>query len=241
MNTMNTRGVKVNAHADPVNKGKTLFPWRDPLKGQLCKTILIKHVLVSNLHLGDGSKGVKEKWDALLDSLKKEPQFAQYLEESSVPLSGQSLRSQFQTILEERKNFHGWNGGSVGNNSGREGDIDELDSNIRQILMDLEEKEEKKKMAEELKKDLDQKEAGIISGAVQEQVMKSKSKRKAEQMSSSGESSGEPSPSDAFLNFNDLIFKPSAKAFGPPPSSAILDSSIKPLSFHHSKLSKSKS
>ena len=55
---MQTRGVNVNAHVDPPNKGKTMFPWRDPVKGNIAKTILLKHVLLAKFHLMDGTTGV---------------------------------------------------------------------------------------------------------------------------------------------------------------------------------------
>ena len=58
MQPMKTRGNKVDAQP---KSAKTLFPWRDLVKGRIAKTVLVKHVLVAKLHLLKGTTNVGEK------------------------------------------------------------------------------------------------------------------------------------------------------------------------------------
>ena len=211
---MNTRGIRVEAFAEPATKTKTLFPWRDPIKGPLLKTILVKHVLVSGIYLKNGTKGIDGLWDSLVPQVMKEPEFIDAMKPEMAQLTGRGFRDQFNKIIEERSNFHGWNGANVGNRSGKEGDLDEMDSNVRQMLMDLEERDTKKEKAELLKVDLDAKEQAIVRGEVQEQAAQSKKKRKEREPASGGtsSSSSDSSPADAFAFLDEFIFKPTARA-----------------------------
>ncbi len=61
------RGVRVDvngaAREKSTNKGQTLLPWR--LKsgaGLQLRTMLIRHVLATNLHMQDGKAGVNKFW-----------------------------------------------------------------------------------------------------------------------------------------------------------------------------------
>jgi len=67
------------------------------------------------------------------------------------------LRDHYERIVNEQCEFHGWDrhGGVTGNLSGGEGDLDELGRNVRQILMDIEEKEAKKEAEKAAKEDLE--------------------------------------------------------------------------------------
>ena len=76
---METRGVSINAFAEPPNKGKTMFPWRDSAKGHIAKTFLPKDILFARLHLMDGTTGVGKKWDDLVPVFKKEYQISEYM------------------------------------------------------------------------------------------------------------------------------------------------------------------
>ncbi len=146
------RGVRVDvsgaAKEKSTNKGQTLLPWR--LKngaGLQLRTMLIRHVVATNLHMQDGKAGVNKLWDELVGSLMKEPEFKQHITETTAPLSGRNLRDQYEKIITDQCELHGWeeNGGTTGNLSGGEGDLDELGRNVRQILMDKEQKRSKNK------------------------------------------------------------------------------------------------
>jgi len=166
--------VSVEGAADPVqpknNKGQTLLPWRMKTSAGLqLRTLLIRHVLSENLHLKEGKSGVGKMWDQLVDQLMKEPEFCQHFTLSTAPLSGRNLRDHYERIVNEQCEFHGWDrhGGVTGNLSGGEGDLDELGRNVRQILMDIEEKEAKKEAEKAAKEDLENKESAILDGEIQ--------------------------------------------------------------------------
>ena len=238
---MNNRGVRIEAFAEPAPKTKTLFPWRDPLKGHLLKTILIKHVLVSGIYLKKSAKGIDSMWDNLVPAVMKEPEFIEAMKPEMAQLTGRGLCDIFDKVIEERSNFHGWNGGNIGNRSDKEGEMDELDTNVRQILMDLEEKDLKKDKAEKLREDLEAKKTAIVKGAVQEQAALAKKKRKEREPASGGtsSSSSDASPADAFAFLDEFIFKPSARAkvskVDPTPPSISGQARLSKLLAHFSK------
>ena len=188
---METRGVRVQNF--DANKGKTLLPWRcKSVAGQQLRTILIRHVLSSNLHLKCGKAGSPKLWDDMVEQLKKEPEFGQHITFETVPVSGRNLKDQYKPILSDRASHHGWtdkNGGVTGNLSGHEGDLDELDRNIRQILMDLEEKKERKEAEASIRADLEKKEEAVLSGETRRQAQASRNKRKESHSSSGGSNS----------------------------------------------------
>jgi len=139
---METRGVTLS-HIDSA-KGKTLLPWRcKTTAGLQLRTLLVRHVVSTNLHLQNRKPKL---WDDLVEQLKKEPEFMRHITPETVPVSGRALKDQFKTIVDERCAHHGWtdkNGGVTGNLSGHAGDLDELDKNVRQIVQDWDEKEAK--------------------------------------------------------------------------------------------------
>ena len=64
----------------------------------------------------------------------------------STDLSGENLRKQFNSILEEKREWL-----ESGNKSGKEGDLDEMSVALRQIMFDLEDQEAEKQRKEERK------------------------------------------------------------------------------------------
>ena len=101
-------------------------------------------------------------------------------------------------IINEQCEFHGWDrhGGVTANLSGDDGDLDELGQNVRQILMDIEEKEAKKEAEKANKVDFEAKEGSILDGEIQRAANAARGKRKnkaASGNSSGGESSGNSS------------------------------------------------
>jgi hypothetical protein len=135
----------------------------------------------------------------------------------STDLTGQALRTQFNAIMEKQNTWL-----ESGNKSGKEGDLDEAQELLKQIMFDLEAQEVAKKKKEELAKDLNLKEGAITSGQVQDAIIEKakQSKRKRKEMGTddtssasltSSNSSKTPSPSEAFASLDDFIFGPSCK------------------------------
>jgi hypothetical protein len=59
MAQMNTRGIRVDAHAgEPKKTSKTLFPWRDLGSGPIAKALLVKHVLERSVEERFGCESV---------------------------------------------------------------------------------------------------------------------------------------------------------------------------------------
>jgi len=83
--------------------------------------LLVKHVLVAKVHLLKGTTNVGGKWTNLVPIFKKEPQIEEYMNGVSTDLSGENLRKQFYSILEEKQEWL-----ESGNKSGKEGDLDEM-------------------------------------------------------------------------------------------------------------------
>jgi hypothetical protein len=188
-----------------------MLPWR--LKngaGLQLRTMLIRHVVATNLHMQDGKAGVNKLWDELVGSLMKEPEFKQHITETTAPLSGRNLRDQYEKIITDQCELHGWevNGGTTGNLSGGEGDLDELGRNVRQILMDKEEKRAKKEAEEANKIDLENKEKDLLNGETVRTVQAARNKRKgtAPELSSGGSKSTSSSDSSPWQAIDDLIF-----------------------------------
>ena len=167
MESAGARGVRVDVDetSNPAqykhNTGGTLLPWRmKNAAGLQLRTLLIRHVLAENLHMKEGKSGTPKLWDQIVHQLMKEPEFGQHCNPSQAPLTGRNLRDQYEKIINEQCEFHGWDrhGGVTGNLSGGDGDLDELGQNVRQILMDIEEKEAKKEAEKANKADLEAKE-----------------------------------------------------------------------------------
>ena len=123
-------------------KGKALIPWRKEPEGTILKEKLISMALYEKLHLKQ-EESEEIRWNAFIDVLFKQPEF-----ESYEKVTWRSLERQFQSVLEDIGKKHGWmtlKGGKhcrTGNLSGDEGDLAPLDSNVKQILQEMEEEEE---------------------------------------------------------------------------------------------------
>jgi len=159
----------------------------------------------------------------------KEPEFCRHFTLSTARLSGRNLRDHYERIVNEQCEFHGWDrhGGVTGNLSGGEGDLDELGRNVRQILMDIEEKEAKKEAEKAAKEDLENKESAILDGEIQRAANAARGKRKAKAASgpdanisghSSGSNSSHTSPDDQspWAAIDELIFGRHPKVIQPP-------------------------
>jgi hypothetical protein len=111
------------------------LPWRTE-RGPILTTCLLKLVVSTGQHMKKNKAGNPDIWESFSDLLFKQPEF------HGLEGSANSIYSQFQETLAKRARHHGWkdeNGGVTGNLSGHEGDLDDLDTNVKQILMDREE------------------------------------------------------------------------------------------------------
>ena len=198
---METRGKVVDVH---FHKGQTLLPWRaKTAAGHQLRTMLIRHVLATNLHMASRKPKL---WDDMVTQLLKEPEFRQHVTPETAPISGRTLQDQFKHVVEERCTFHGWtdqHGGVTANLSGHAGELDELDRNVRQIKMDLEQKQAEKEAGERIKADLEAKDAGVLSGEIRERVDAARKRRK-EDPPSTGSSTGSGSAPNPFDALDDL-------------------------------------
>jgi translation elongation factor EF-1beta len=140
----------------------------------------------------------------------KEPEFKQHITDTTAPISGRNLRDQYDKIISDQCELHGWeeNGGTTGNLSGGEGDLDELGRNVRQILMDKEKKRAKKEAEEANKLDLENKERDLLNGETVRTVQAARNKRKspAPDLSSGGSKSTSSSDNSPWQAIDDLIF-----------------------------------
>ena len=122
---------------------KHLIPWRDPIKGVVLKLSLLKLVQVKGLHLMERKSGIDNLWKLLIMDLLRQPEWAFLDPASSAPISHDKFRAQYKTILDEACKKHGWGpkyGGSNSNLSGDSGDLDELSTMVKQVMMEIEHK-----------------------------------------------------------------------------------------------------
>ena len=181
--------------------GKKLIPWRDIQRGPLLKLSLVKLVVVTGLHLLKGTVGIDDKWRLLMGDLLRQPEW-NFLDVSTMaPLEPKIFKEQFNTIVDDVCKTQGWGpyGGTSGNLSGKEGEMDELTLQVRQILLDLEKKKEDKESQKALQESLNSNEMHVLMGAI---AKASKAKRALESSSSSSScnqpGTSTPSPSSTF-------------------------------------------
>jgi hypothetical protein len=73
-----------------------------------------------------------------------------------------------KTIVDEVSKLHGWGkyGGANGNLSGKEGDLDDLSIQVRQVLMDEERKREEKESGKRHQQELHEDEMAVLTGKI---------------------------------------------------------------------------
>ena len=119
------------------------LPWRAAIKGPVLRTVLFRLALVQGMHMKKNKKGTPDIWESFAELLFKQPEFA------GLEGSAHSIQEQFRLTLQARSQHHGWtdaNGGITGNLSGHEGDLDELDKMVKQILMERKAKKADKEL-----------------------------------------------------------------------------------------------
>ena len=136
-------------------------PWRDPVRGPLLRTVLFRLIVVDGLHLKKNAKGAPDIWEKFSELLFKQPEYV------GLEGSANSIQSQYRETLQKRARHHGWmdeNGGVTGNLSGQEGDLDDLDGMVKQVLMDKEEKKANKEAKKIQAGELNDIETDVLKG-----------------------------------------------------------------------------
>ena len=186
--------------------GKKLIPWRDLQKGPVLKLSLVKMVIVTGIHLLKGTVGIDDKWRLLMGDLLRQPEW-NFLDLSTMaPLEPKIFKEQFNTIVDDVCKAQGWGtyGGTTGNLSGKEGDMDDLTLQVRQIMLDLEKKKEDKDSQKALQETLNSNEMHVLTGTI---VKAAKAKRQHEMLSTSSSSqqyTATPSPSSSMSTHTPL-------------------------------------
>jgi hypothetical protein len=152
------RGKKSTSIPESASDFK-LIPWRNP---DLCEPLykaLFKLAVTEQIHINKHGEKAK-KWKLFIDKLFLQPEFAIYDKVSIAAVEGQ-----FESYILYRSKHHGWldNGGKTGNLSKNDGDLDDLDRHIKQILMDRETYDEQKKFKADIKIKVEDNEIAVLN------------------------------------------------------------------------------
>ena len=155
--------------------------------------------------------GSPDIWESFSELLFRQPEF------HGLEGSSNSIREKIKEVLNERARHHGWkdaNGGITGNLSGHEGDLSEMDSMVKQILMD----QEGKKAEKELKKiqagELNDIEGDVLKGRLVEGARKRRKMSSPGSVdSASGTSKASKSSTPSSVTVDDMF----TSVFGPSP------------------------
>ena len=182
------------------------------MRGEVLKRALFRLAVAEGIHMKKNRKGTEDIWVSFTALLFKQPEFA------GLEGSSNSVYTKYTDTLNEIARHHGWkdeNGEITGNLSGHEGDLDDLDANVKQILMDKEDK----KAQEELKKiqagEINDIEKDVLTARLQAQAKEKRGRgseqRKVKGGSPSSTSSTTSSVTSASHSVDDLfsaIFTP---------------------------------
>ena len=147
-----------------------VIPWRDKVKGPSLKLSLVKMVVVKGVHLKKGANDVNAHWRHMMGDLLRQPEwkFLVDMMPNMALLDERVFKDQLKVIVDEVSKLHGWGkfAGTTGNLSGRAGDLDELSTQVRQILMDEERKKEERESGKRLQETLHQDEMSVLTGKI---------------------------------------------------------------------------
>jgi len=152
----------------------SLIPWRNPIRGPLLVNTLFRLAVVKKIYLKLPGEKLKadERWRVFTEELFQQPEF------QGIEGSFRAVKDQFNMVLKERARFHGWldaNGGLTGNLSAKDGhQLDELDQNVKIILMD----QEQRKAEKNLSNVLNNIDSGIINDSLSSDSSSLRGKRK---------------------------------------------------------------
>jgi hypothetical protein len=180
------------------------------------RTTLFRLAVADGIYfLKKNQKGNPDIWEAFSEVLLKQPEFA------GLEGSAHSICSQFKDTLDKRASHHGWtdaNGGITGNLSGHEGDLDDLDRNVKQILMDREEKKAKKELEKIEKGELNDIEKDVLTSRLQSQAKAKRSRGPEQRKGGKGESPSSISSLSANSSSASSVDDLFSSIFGPSPS-----------------------
>jgi hypothetical protein len=183
---------------------------RENPRGSLLKNVLFRLVVAEGIHLKKNQKGTPDIWETFSILLFKQPEF--------VGLEG-SANSIYNTeTLNKRARHHGWkdeNGGVTGNLSGYEGDLDELNANVRQILMDKEDKRANAELKKIQTGELNDIEKDVLTSRLQEQAREKRKYGAGKKVNASPSSTISTTSSVSSVSVDDVfssIFGPSSAA-----------------------------
>jgi hypothetical protein len=162
-------------------KGTAQIPWKNKTAGPILKLSLMKLVVAKGVRLRKGHNDVDTHWRILIGDLSRQPEWkflVDQLPSLSAPLEARVFKDACNKIIEDVSKAMGWGkfAGTTGNLSGREGDLDELTTLVRQIHFDWEKKKEEKESSKALQEELNQNEMMVMTKKIQ-QACKSKRKR----------------------------------------------------------------
>ena len=149
-----------------VSVDKKMLPWRDTVRGPKMLEAMFKLAIATGIHRKYDKDGQKikakqdERWVDFAEKLFQQSEF------DKLDGSAKAVRNKFEMHIKERAKFHGWtssNGGVTGNLSGSEGDLDAVDSAIRQILLDEENEQSERELQKKLSKTLETNEAAVLT------------------------------------------------------------------------------
>lgn len=126
------------------SKRKPQIPWRSPYKSPQLYATLIRLALQEEIHLKLGRLGAQKEWDSFAAQLFAQPEFVHYERTTS-----KNLRKIYECYFKKRASVLGWgaeNEGNFVNLSDESGNLNEVDRNIKQMLIDLEGKKEQNEL-----------------------------------------------------------------------------------------------
>jgi hypothetical protein len=129
-------------------------------------------VIVKGIHLKKGTSDIKNLWRLLIADLMRQPEWkflADKIHQFSPDAFERTFKEAVKTIRKEVCAKMGWaeKGGTTGNLSGEEGDMDELTLQVRQLMMDEERKREEKESGKALREELNQNEMQVLTAKIQ--------------------------------------------------------------------------
>ncbi len=184
---------------------KKLIPWRDHIKGPILTRALFRLAIIEEVYAKKPGMKVEKQWEDFAALFFRQPEL------EGLEGSAKSIRDQYKQVLEKRARHHGWtdaNGGVTENLSDHAGDLDEVDCNIKQILQSLEQKQEEKKMREDLSKNLEKNEMALLTQGLSKQA-----KEKRKYSSSSEKSNISSTSSSSMLDEKIMAFLSGGEGF----------------------------
>ena len=151
--------------------------------GPALKLSLMKLVVAKGVRLRKGHNDVNMHWTNLISDLLRQPEWkflADQLPNLPTPLETRIFKDVSNSIIDDISKNMGWGkyAGTTGNLSGKEGDLDEITTLVRQIIFDWDKKKEEKESGKALQEELNQNEMMVMTKKIQK-ACKGKRKRQS--------------------------------------------------------------